>query len=84
MTQLCRPGSHRKCVGAGDLVLSFLSIILMSLGLEDSWGVRLCSRTGVKDLCWLVSRVLWLHLVMQQVCFLTWDLLCCTQLLSRS
>lgn len=51
------------------------------------WAVRPRGRAGfwfVKALCWLLSQVLWLHLVTQKVCFLTWDPMCLTQLFARS
>lgn len=39
------------------------------------WG-HVAGQLLVKALCWLLSQVLQLHLVMQQVCFLTQDPVC--------
>lgn len=56
------------------------------LGCEAMWWGRflVAGQVCVEALCWLVSQVLQLHLMMQQVCFLTRDPIGLTQLFCRS
>lgn len=71
-------GNWRGFLSIGPVSLRLEDPCHAGLGREAVWQGRflVAGHVCVTAVCWLASRGLWMHLVMQQVCFLVWDPVC--------